>query len=293
MSKKTKGTQTTKKDKRRAGVRRQERRFVSQTSTNPTIVRLIGALAALVLGAGLWAYFYGKSFADDETLRAIPSYLIAGGAVLMGIMIWIGTSSESPIRVGAPGISVEKGELRRMPWWGVEKILFESGTLALAVVGKDEASADWTFKVPIKAHPEAAAWILKEALDRIPRRVDIGDEVLDKLPQAHEHAGQLVDLEPLQVVGKKDAVSGKTISYEPDARVCSRCERVYFKRSVPKKCKCGSSLVHLQTKSDVLDETGEDDLEDEDGFASAVETSDGGDEQSSTKTKTAEETAET
>ena len=287
MSKKTKGNQATKKDKRRGSVRRQERRFVSQASTNPTIVRLIGALAALVLGAGLWAYFYGKSFADDEKLRAIPSYLIAGGAVLLGITIWIGTSSDSPIRVGAPGVSVEKGELRRMPWWAVEKILFESGTLALVMVGKDEAGADWTFKVPIKAHPEAAGWIVKEALDRVPRRVDISDEVLDKLPQAHEHAGQLLDLEPLQVVGKKDALSGKTISYEPDARVCSRCERVYFKRSVPKKCKCGNSLVHLRPKSGDVDETDEDELQDEDGIASAD-----GDERPSTKTTAAEETAE-
>ena len=200
MSKRTKGKQTTKKDKRRGGVRRQERRFIPQASTNPTIVRLIGALAALVLGAGLWAFFYAKSFADDEKLKAVPSYLIAGGAVLLGIMIWIGTSSESPIRVGAPGISVEKGELRRMPWWAVEKILFESGALALVVVGKDEAGADWTFKVPIKAHPEAAAWIVREALDRIPRRVDIADDVVDKLPEAQEHAGQRVDLEALQVV---------------------------------------------------------------------------------------------
>ena len=55
-----------------------------------------------------------------------------------------------------------------------------------------------------------------------------------------------VDLEPLQVVGKKDAITGKLISYEPEAKVCTRCERVYFKRSVPKKCKCGASLLELR-----------------------------------------------
>lgn len=245
-----------KKDKRNRDVRRQERRFIPRASTSPMVVRLIGALAALALGAGLWAYFYARSFAGDETLRAVPSYVIAVGSVLLGIMIWIGTSSESPVRVGSPGISVEKGELRRMPWWAVEKIVFESGTLAIVVLGKDEAGADWTFKVPIKAHPEAAAWIVREALDRVPRRVDITDEVVGKLPEAQEHAGQRLDLEPLQVVGKKDAISGKTISYEPDARVCSRCERVYFKRSVPKKCKCGNSLVHLRPKSGYDDEVG-------------------------------------
>ncbi len=288
MSKKTQGKQTSKKDKRRGGERRQERRFVSQASTNPTIVRLIGALAALLLGAGLWGYFYATSFAEDEKLRAIPSYLIAAGAVLLGITIWIGTSSESPIRVGAPGISVEKGELRRMPWWGVDKILFESGALALVIVGKDEAGANWTFKVPIKAHPEAAAWIVKEALDRIPRRVDIADEVIEKLPEAYEHAGQRLDLEPLQVVGKKDAISGKAISYEPDARVCPRCERVYFKRSVPKKCKCGNSLVHLRPKIEDLDATDADELEDEDEESGTSNA----DERSSTTSEAAEETTE-
>ncbi|MDF2694786.1 MAG: hypothetical protein K0S65_3169 [Labilithrix sp.] len=285
MSKKSKGKQSTKTDKR---ARRQERRFVSQASTNATVVRGIGALAALLLGAGVWSYFYAKSFADDPKLQAIPSYLIAGGAVLMGITIWIGTSSEPPVRVGAPGISVEKGELRRMPWWGVERITFESGALALVVSGKDESGSDWTFKVPLKPHPEAVAWIVKEALDRIPRRVDIADELLDRLPEAHEHAGMRVDLEPLQVVGKKDAITGKTISYEPDARVCSRCERVYFKRAVPKKCKCGNSLAHLRAKST----EGFDDAEEVDEDEAGSDDDAPSEERTSKKAEAAEETAE-
>src|SRR5262245_50714534 len=76
----------TKKEKRRAsGVRRQERRFISQGSNNPRLVRVLGAASALILGAGAWAYFYAVSFADDEKLKPIPSYLVAGGAVLLGI----------------------------------------------------------------------------------------------------------------------------------------------------------------------------------------------------------------
>ncbi|MBX3219737.1 MAG: hypothetical protein KF795_04405 [Labilithrix sp.] len=283
MAKKSKGKQTAKKDTRRGAVRRQERRFVSQASTNANVVRAIGALSALLLGAGLWAYFYAKSFTDDDALKAVPSYLIAAGAVFMGVTIWIGTSSESPVRVGAPGISVEKGELRRMPWWSVDKITFESGALALVVTGKDETGSDWTFKVPVKAHPEASAWIVKEALDRVPRRVDIDDDLLAKLPEAYEHAGQRVDLEALQVVGKKCAVTGTTVSYEPDARVCSRCERVYLKKSVPKKCKCGDSLAHLRPKAlEGIDDVEEVDASDDDAS----------DERTSASSETAEETAE-
>lgn len=252
MSKKAK--LVTKKERRRT-TRRQERRFVPQASTNTTVVRAIGALAAMVLGAGVWAYLYGQSFADDEKLRVVPSYLIAGGAVLLGIAIWFGTSSEPPVRVGAPGIGVEKGDLRRMPWWAVEKISFDAGALALAVVGKDDAGVDWSLRLALKAHPEAIAWIVKEASERIPDHVDLTSELQEKLPPASEHAGTRVDLEPLQVVGRKDAVTGKPISYEPDACVCARCERVYLKRSVPKKCACGGSLAAHRSK-DGADEDG-------------------------------------
>ena len=34
--------------------------------------------------------------------------------------------------------------------------------------------------------------------------------VLEKLPSANPHAGMKIDLEPLQVVGKNDAITGKT-----------------------------------------------------------------------------------
>jgi len=56
----------------------------------------------------------------------------------------------------------------------------------------------------------------------------------------------VLPLEPPQVVGKHCAASGKVISYEPDARVCPRCERVYHRASVPASCECGASLTELQ-----------------------------------------------
>ena len=241
-----------KKAKKEAGPKRSERRFVPVASTNPWIVRVLGAIGGLALGAGLYAYFYatgeGHTFAKDaeENIRQIPSYLIAGGAVIVGICIWLGTSSEAPIRVGDPGIALEKGETRRMPWWAVEKITWQPGTLCLVVTGRDEVAKDWTFKVPLASHPEAIGWILREARRRIPKKVSIEKGVLAKMPDAAPHAGTKLELEPLQVVGKKCAASGQTISYEPDARVCAQCERVYFKRSVPNKCKCGAAIGHLR-----------------------------------------------
>ena len=260
-----------KKDKKKdRGPKRMERRFIAQSSYNPWLVRGLGVIGATVLGAGTWAYVYGHAFDGDEKLKPIPSYLIAGGAIFSGLTIWLGTSSETPLRVGDPGIAMERGEVRRMPWWGVSNISWESGNRALVIVGKDEAGASWTFKVPEKSHGEAVGWIVKEALDRIPKLVDIRDEVVDSLPGAGVHAGTRLELEPLQVVGKRDAITGKTISYEPDARICTRCERVYFKRSVPKKCKCGASLVHLrlavaqEDADEEEDEDEDDELEDDD-----------------------------
>ena len=255
-----------KKDAKKKRVRRTERRFIAQSSHNSWLVRILGGLGATTLGAGTWGYTYGHAFEADEKLKPIPAYLIAGGAVLTGATIWLGTSSEMPLRVGDPGIAMERGEVRRMPWFGVSQITFESGNLAIVVTGKDESGSAWTFKVPLNAHAEAVGWLVKEALDRIPKLVDIPDRVLEGLPSANPHAGMMVELEPLQVVGKKDAVTGKTISYEPDARVCTRCERVYFKRTVPKKCKCGCLLTELraQTTVDTSDSMDDDEDEDED-----------------------------
>lgn len=234
------------KKKKHQQVRRQERRFFPQSTFNPWLVRSFGGLGAAVLGAGAFAMSRETFLALDEKLRAVPSYLVAGGAVLTGLAIWLGTSSDPPIRVGAPGIGMERGDVRRMPWWAVERITFESGSASIVVVGQDDTGQAWTLKVPLAAQPEAAAWIVEEAERRIPKKVDVSEDARAKLPRMDPHAGTLLDLEPLQVVGKRCAAGGTIISYEPDARVCARCERVYFKRSVPKKCKCGANLADLR-----------------------------------------------
>lgn len=275
-----------KKAKKPAGPKRIERRFVPVASTNPWIVRVLGGLGGLGLGAGLYAYFYatgeGHAFHAEtvgDKIGQIPSYFIAAGAVLMGATIWLGTSSESPVRVGDPGIAVEKGELRRMPWWGVERITWQPGERALLLTGKDETHRAWTFKVPVGSHPEAVARIIEEGRRRIKKRVEIEKGVLKQMPTAHEHAGQPLELEPLQVVGKKCAASGRTISYEPDARVCVLCERVYYKRSVPNKCKCGNDISALRPATVAQPEDVEEDFydqvdEEEDEVLDEEETSD-------------------
>jgi hypothetical protein len=85
---------------------------------------------------------------------------------------------------------------------------------------------------------------VKEARARVPATVDVPEDVA--LPEARQAAGETLTLEPPQVVGKHCVASGKVIAYEPDARVCSRCERVYHKAHVPAQCECGASLESLQ-----------------------------------------------
>jgi hypothetical protein len=259
MAKKSKGKLATRKERQKRA--RQERRFIPNTATRPVLVYVIGWASAILLGAGGWGYVYAQSLAEDTALKSVPSYLIAAGAIVLGIAIWLGTSSEAVLRVGDPGIAMEKGEIRRMPWYGVEKIRFDATALAIQIVGTDEAGTAWSFKLPLRSHAEAIGWIVRQAEERIPKRLDIDEETLEKLPAENDRAGERVELEPLQVVGKRCAASGKIISYEPDARVCRRCERVYFKANVPKKCKCGNSLADLRPKDapEAGDDAGEDD----------------------------------
>jgi hypothetical protein len=176
-----------------------------------------------------------------EPFKYAP-YILALGAVLVGVAVWFGTSGEPALRVGDGGIALEKGGIRRMPWYAVERIEFRD--MAVRANGKDELGGAMLVVAKLTTQGMAAAWIVKEARARIPAVVDVPEDVA--LPEARAAAGETLPLEPPQVVGKHCAASGKVIAYEPDARLCSRCERVYHKAHVPAECECGASLESLQ-----------------------------------------------
>jgi hypothetical protein len=226
---------------------RREQRFEPRATTSPLAVYALGAIGAVALGAGTWGEF-GLLLRDSgpEPFKYAP-YILAFGAVLLGIAIWIGTSGEPPLRVGDGGLAVERSGVRRMPWFAIERIAWSDD--AVRVTGKDEAGASFTIVAALAIHPQAAAWIVKEARDRVPAVLDLPDGI--GLPDVRATAGEFLAMEPPQVVGKHCAASGKVISYEPDARVCPRCERVYHKAHVPDSCECGGSLAVFtsQTKT--------------------------------------------
>lgn len=236
MAKKTKSAKVAKPRPRR------ERRFEPRASARPEVVYVLGAVGALLMGAGAWEYFGPLlSSGAPEPLKAAP-FVLGVGAVLAAIAIWVGTSGEPVLRVGDGGLAVEKSGLRRMPWYSIERIEWRAETVR--VLGKDDAGVPLTIAAKLANHAQAAAWIVKEAKARVPGVVDVPDDTT--LPDAREDAGESVSLEPPQVVGRHCAESGKVISYEPDARLCPQCERVFHKASVPETCSCGASLAGLR-----------------------------------------------
>jgi hypothetical protein len=165
-------------------------------------------------------------------------YVLAAGALLASVAIWIGTSGEAALRVGDGGIATEKGGLRRLPWYAVEHVEWSDG--AVRVTGTDDAGTKVTIVASLAVQPQAAAWIVREARARVPTVVHVPSDA--PLPSASTGAGELRPLDPPQVVGRHCAASGKVIAYEPDARVCARCQRVYHKATVPPTCECGGAM---------------------------------------------------
>ena len=143
MAKKTKSAKGTKPRARR------ERRFEPVASARPGLVYSLGAIGAAAMGAGAWEQFGPlMSDAGPEPLKIGP-YVLTAGALLAGVAIWMGTSGEPFLRVGDGGIAVEKGGLRRMPWFAVERIEWRDE--AVRVTGKDDAGVAMTLAASLAA----------------------------------------------------------------------------------------------------------------------------------------------
>jgi len=215
-----------KKKKKKKAVKRErkERRFEPERTSSSNVSVIAGGVGALVLGAGVYAPWIREA--------ALPygQYLVAGGALVLGVSLWFGDTSGEPVRVGDAGVATEKGsELVRLPWCDIERIYVERGKLILQ-------GTDLTMEIPLGAHGKAAAWILKAAVERIPDAMDVKSSEADKLPNPTDEDGEFVVIENLQVVGRHCAVSDKAISFERDARLCPVCAQVYHQQHVPKKC---------------------------------------------------------
>lgn len=225
MSQKTKARAS----KKRTVRKRKERRFATHGNYMAPWVAAIGLLGALLLGGGV----FGLWIKDPPIEYA--SYLVALGGLGLGIALWFAQSSLAAIYVGDGGVALEIGtEIERLPWCDIESIRVVSGRLIIRAI--PGLGGPPTLSFPLKAHPAAAAWVLKEAAERMPDALDVQKEVLGGLPAPDSSPSTAREIEDAQVAGRRCASSRKVIAFESDARLCPRCGQVYHKDHVPSAC---------------------------------------------------------
>lgn len=230
--------------KARAPEERLDRRFTPAATTSPLLLYGLLITGALCIGLGVYAQFLRPEWSklDPAPWAFWP---LSGGGFLVAAAVWFSSNGDAALRVGSPGVAEERNGVRRIPWHSLSSVRFVEDRGHLLVEGADESGSSVAFAIKVRAHRAAAAHLLAEALERVPDVVDVPESVQKDIGPADPNAGLRLK-EPLQVVGKRCAASGKVIAYEPDARVCPQCERVYHKRHVPKQCACGADLTALQ-----------------------------------------------
>ncbi|HEU4536228.1 MAG TPA: hypothetical protein VFS00_19020 [Polyangiaceae bacterium] len=225
-----------KKSSSRAAERttRRARRFEPQASSLGQVALGLICLGAALLGAG----FYGQMLRETPLSYAPP--LLIAGALALGFGWYQASSRPAPLLVGDPGVAPEDTDpLRWLPWSKVEAITLEGENLTVRGEGR-------ALTVSTVAHPQAAAWIVKEALDRVPSKVRVDEAARGRL-KADEAFGEVRDLGPAQAAGARCRASDRVIAFDEDARLCPRCGEVYHKEEVPDEClSCAADLEGLK-----------------------------------------------
>jgi len=203
-----------------------ERRFTAEPSGRSNYQALLGGLGAAALGAGASA-----TWMHDAPMPIAP-YFFGVGTFALIVASVMGSSDSVPLRVGDAGVAVERGgaEPERIGWFEVDKVSLED---------KDRVVVEGAGKrivVPVAHHAQAAGWILKEAITRIPKKVTVDGEKREALSRMATDHVQIVAIEPMQVTGRRCKASNAIISFERDARACPSCGEVYDRRHVPEKC---------------------------------------------------------
>ena len=214
-----------------------ERRFEAEPGSRANFQALIGGLGVTALGAATYA-----TWMHDTPMAAGP-YLFGGGILGVIIASLMGASDGVPIRVGDAGVAVERGgdQPERIHWFEVEKVSLENDDRLVVEGAKKRIVAH------VAHHAGAAGWILKEALARIPKRVTVPSEQTPKLLAGTDDHGKTLAVEKMQLAGRRCKASGMVISFERDARSCSRCGEVYEKKHVPEKClTCETPMAERQ-----------------------------------------------
>jgi hypothetical protein len=210
-----------------------DRRFLPVATSNPVVVRSLFGVGSMILGSGSFAFF-GRRYQELEP-HPWSFWAMAAGFAIIALAVWLGTAADTALRVGPAGIAEDRGELKRIAWWTLEKITYIEADHSLFVSGKDSSNESLNITIPVRAHAAAAAHALAEALRRRPEVVDVPADVQKEIGEPDPNAGTKI-IDPLQLVGRKCFASGASITIETDARICPNCEAMYHRDHVPAAC---------------------------------------------------------
>jgi hypothetical protein len=202
---------------------RVERHFQARPPSSAKVVLGLGFLGSAALGAGVAGLWLAPSVVPGA------SALLAGGALGLIVALY-GGREVPPVRVGELGVTFgDPAEATRLAWCDVRAVRIAGDALRLETAGAPVA-------VPLGAHGRAAARILAEASKRIGERVDVSPKAHERLPALADSDGEIVPALRLQLAGRRCAASGKSITFESDARLCPNCAALYHAGHVPAEC---------------------------------------------------------
>src|SRR5262249_32320179 len=154
-----------------------ERRFEPERLQTTKIAVGAGMLGALVLGAGVY-----EQWLREPSFKYSPYLIVVGALGVVGGLVY-GDVGRYPIRVGDAGVAVENGsELKRLPWCDMSRIYLDGGVLVL--------DGEPLLKLNVSTNRSAVSWILKEAVERVPKALDVKSDLVDSLPKPEDGAGQ-------------------------------------------------------------------------------------------------------
>jgi hypothetical protein len=207
-----------------ASASRVERRFRPAQAPANKLALGLGLLGSAALGAGV----YGAGLAPHEVRGSLA--LLLGGLAALVVAFFISPRQVPVLWVGDLGVTFgDPTETPRVAWYEIKQVQLLGEVLRLTT---EQGQID----VPVGAHASGATRILAEAALRIGARVDVSPAAHARLPPLADSAGELMPAARLQLAGRKCLASGKSITFESDARLCDNCAALYHASHVPARC---------------------------------------------------------